>query len=49
MMSATGSLFIGMVGALMSLISVVAFSQRNLEGWPLLVAGRRGMNRVLDP
>ena len=48
-MSATDSMVIGIVWALMSLVSVFAFSQRNLEGRPLLAAGRRGMNRVLDP
>ena len=41
-MSATGSMFIGIVGALIFLISVFAFSQRNWKGgllWLLIGAG----------
>lgn len=41
-MSATGSMFIGIVGALMFLISVFTFSQRNWKGglvWLLIGVG----------
>jgi predicted cobalt transporter CbtA len=41
-MSATGSMFIGIVGALLFLISVFSFSQRNWKGgllWLLVGVG----------
>ncbi len=50
-MSATGSLFIGMVGALLFLISVFAFSQRNWKGglaWLLIGAGLIALLTYMD-
>lgn len=50
-MSATGSLFIGIVGALMFLISAFAFSQRNWKGglsWLLVGAGVIALLTYMD-
>lgn len=50
-MSATGSLFIGIVGALMFLMSVFAFSQRNRKGgflWLLVGAGLIALLTYMD-
>ncbi|MGC4096660.1 MAG: hypothetical protein QM706_06050 [Nitrospira sp.] len=50
-MSATGSLFIGMVGALLFLISVFTFSQRNWKGgfvWLLVGAGLIALLTYMD-
>ena len=50
-MSATGSMFIGIVGALIFLISVFAFSQRNWKGgllWLLIGAGMIALLTYLD-
>ncbi len=50
-MSATGSLFIGIVGALLFLISVFAFSQRNWKAgllWLLIGAGLIALLTYMD-
>ncbi len=50
-MSANGSLFIGIVGSLLFLISVFAFSQRNWKGgfvWLLIGAGLIALLTYLD-
>jgi hypothetical protein len=50
-MSATGSLFIGIVGSLMFLISAFAFSQRNWKGgflWLLVGAGLIALLTYMD-
>ena len=50
-MSATGSMFIGIVGALIFLISVFAFSQRNWKGglfWLLIGAGVIALLTYMD-
>jgi hypothetical protein len=50
-MSAAGSMFIGIVGALMFLISVFAFSQRNWKGglsWLLIGAGLIALLTYMD-
>ena len=50
-MSANGSMFIGMVGALIFLISVFAFSQRNWKvglSWLLIGAGLIALLTYLD-
>ncbi len=51
MMSATGSLFIGIVGALLFLISVFSFSQRNWKGglvWLVVGAGLIALLTYMD-
>lgn len=50
-MSATGSMFIGIVGSLLFLISVFSFSQRNWKGgllWLLVGAGVIALLTYLD-
>ena len=50
-MSATGSMFIGIVGALLFLISVFTFSQRNWKGgfvWLLVGAGFIALLTYMD-
>lgn len=50
-MSATGSMFIGIVGALLFLISVFTFSQRNWKGgcvWLLVGAGLIALLTYMD-
>ncbi len=50
-MSASGSMFIGIVGSLMFLISVFMFSQRNWKGgllWLLIGAGLIALLTYLD-
>ncbi|MBS0183955.1 MAG: hypothetical protein JSS39_16325 [Nitrospira sp.] len=50
-MSATGSMFIGIVGALVFLISVFAFSQRNWKGglsWLAIGAGLIALLTYMD-
>ncbi|WP_421661478.1 hypothetical protein [Nitrospira sp. BLG_2] len=50
-MSANGSLFIGIVGSLMFLISVFAFSQRNWKGgliWLVVGAGLIALLTYMD-
>jgi hypothetical protein len=50
-MSATGSLIIGIIGALMFLISLFAFSQRNWKGglyWLLFGVGLIAFLTYLD-
>ena len=50
-MSASGSMFIGIVGALMFLISVFMFSQRNWKGgllWLLVGTGLIALLTYMD-
>ncbi|BFU92024.1 MAG: hypothetical protein NTAFB01_32110 [Nitrospira sp.] len=50
-MSATGSMFIGIVGALVFLISVFAFSQRNWKSglsWLVIGAGLIALLTYMD-
>lgn len=50
-MSANGSMFIGIVGSLLFLISVFAFSQRNWKGgllWLLVGAGIIALLTYMD-
>ncbi|MCS6304769.1 MAG: hypothetical protein H8K07_14065 [Nitrospira sp.] len=50
-MSATGSMFIGIVGSLLFLISVFSFSQRNWKGgllWLLIGAGLIALLTYMD-
>ena len=50
-MSASGSMFIGIVGALMFLISVFMFSQRNWKGglsWLLVGVGLIALLTYMD-
>lgn len=50
-MSATGSMFIGIVGSLLFLISVFSFSQRNWKGgllWLLIGAGLIALLTFMD-
>jgi len=50
-MSASGSMFIGIVGALMFLISVFMFSQRNWKGgllWLLIGVGLIALLTYMD-
>ena len=50
-MSASGSMFIGIVGALMFLISVFLFSQRNWKGglsWLLVGVGLIALLTYMD-
>ncbi|MBX3330664.1 MAG: hypothetical protein KF722_09710 [Nitrospira sp.] len=50
-MSATGSMFIGIVGSLLFLISVFSFSQRNWKGgllWLLVGAGVIALLTYMD-
>ena len=50
-MSATGSMFIGIVGALMFLISVFMFSRRNWKGgllWLLVGTGLIALLTYMD-
>jgi hypothetical protein len=50
-MSANGSMFIGIVGSLLFLISVFSFSQRNWKGglsWLLIGAGLIALLTYMD-